>query len=214
MALIGVDEAGKGPVLGPMVTAAVRLPDESVLPVDVDDSKHLSPATRTRLASTLRETPSLTITTHHVTPDQIDTPTANLNTLTVTAHATVIETVATAGDHAIVDASDVNPDRFGHRVTANLTRPLTVTAEHHADETHDITAAASIIAKVERDECLTTLAARHGEIGSGYPSDPTTRSYLREYYETHREFPAFARTSWETCTTIRNTVDQPSLDGF
>jgi ribonuclease HII len=75
-------------------------------------------------------------------------------------------------------------------------------------------AAASIVAKVERDRHVDDLRAEYGEVGSGYPSDPTTRTFLRDYVRDHGELPACARTSWKTCDDVLVAATQSALDEF
>jgi ribonuclease HII len=91
---------------------------------------------------------------------------------------------------------------------------LTVRAEHGADAAHDLVAAASVVAKVERDRRIEHVAAEYGEVGSGYPSDPTTRAFLREYVREHGTLPACARSSWATADDALAAAEQSALDEF
>ncbi|MFB6103318.1 MAG: ribonuclease HII [Haloplanus sp.] len=210
---IGADEAGKGPVLGPMVAAAVRAPADAV-PAGVDDSKRLAPARREELATRLRNHPAVDVGVAVVTPARIDDPGTDMNGLTVAAQADAIAAVARDDDTALVDAGDVDADRFGRRVRDTLDAAVPVRAEHGADERHAHVAAASIVAKVERDARIETLAAEYGEVGSGYPSDGTTRAFLAEYVREHGELPACARESWATCDDVLAAAEQSSLSEF
>lgn len=216
MPTFGVDEAGKGPVLGPMVAACV-VADPADLPADVDDSKRLSPARREALAATLREDDAVTVGVTRVGVERIDDPATDMNSLTVAAHA---EALAAAlgddpGDHAgVVDAGDVDAARFARRVVDAAPGDLSVTAEHGADETHAIVGAASIVAKVERDASVAALADEYGDVGSGYPSDPATREFLRRHVRDHGELPACARRSWQTSRDALAAVQQGTLDEF
>jgi ribonuclease HII len=89
-----------------------------------------------------------------------------------------------------------------------------VHAEHSADGTYPIVAAASIVAKVERDRRVEELRDEYGDVGSGYPSDPTTRAFLREYVREHGRLPACARASWKTCDDVLCANEQSALDDF
>ncbi len=216
---IGVDEAGKGPVLGPMVAAAVRA--EAVdLPDGIADSKRLTPATRESLADRLHATDAVDIGVGVVTVDEIDDPETDMNRLTVAAQVRAITAVAEGGDRAIVDAGDVSESRFGRRVTEGVTSEgtdIVVTAEHGADEEHELAAAASIVAKVERDSRMAAVGADYddcGPVGSGYPSDPTTREFLATYVDHHGELPACARRSWSTCEDLLAAKNQADLSDF
>jgi len=214
MAVFGVDEAGKGPVLGSMFAAAVRA-EPAALPPGVDDSKNLTRERREELARRLRADDDVAVGVSEIAPARIDDPETDMNTLTVLAHAAALDRVAVAGDEGIVDAGDTNAVRFGHRVTDAAETDVEVRAEHGADEAHALVGAASIIAKVERDAHVARLAEAHdADLGSGYPSDPTTRTFLEEYVATHDELPDCARESWQTCRDVLAARVQTGLDEF
>ena len=210
---VGADEAGKGPVLGPMVAAAVRAPADA-LPEAVDDSKRLSPTRRDELAARLRDDPAVAVGVATVTPTRIDDPTTDMNGLTVAAQAESIRAVVVDGDAVTVDAGDVDADRFGRRVREGVDAAVSVRAEHRADERYAHVAAASVIAKVERDARIDALADAYGEVGSGYPSDERTRAFLAEYVRDNGELPACARASWATCDDVLAAAEQSSLSEF
>ncbi|WP_254546077.1 ribonuclease HII [Halomarina pelagica] len=211
----GADEAGKGPVLGPMVAACVVAP-ASALPDGIDDSKRLAPARRESLAASLRAHADVTVGVARIPVARIDDPGADMNSLTVAAHAEAIADAGVPGRglSGVVDAGDVDAARFGRRVAAALDAEVEVHPEHRADETHPHVAAASVIAKVERDARVARIAAEYGEVGSGYPSDPITREFLREYVREHGALPACARSSWKTCDDVLAAAEQSSLDAF
>jgi ribonuclease HII len=209
----GVDEAGKGPVLGPMVAACV-VAEPALLPDDIDDSKALSATRRELFAKQLREDSDVHIGTACVSTERIDDPTTDMNTLTVTAHAKALTQVVRGGLSGVVDACDTNADRFARRVVERVDTSIDVCAEHAADETYPLVGAASVIAKVKRDAAIDTLHSEYGDVGSGYPSDPTTRAFLEEYVEEHGQLPACARTSWKTSEDVLAAREQTSLDSF
>ncbi|MFD1585922.1 ribonuclease HII [Halorientalis brevis] len=212
----GVDEAGKGPVLGSMFAAAVRA-DPAVLPAGIDDSKNLSVARREEFASALRADDRVTVGLAEIPPDRIDDPETDMNTLTVAAQADALDAVARDGDRGAVDAGDTDAARFGRRVGDHVAADLDVVAEHGADETYALVGAASIIAKVARDAHVENLAARHDsydDVGSGYPSDPATREFLRAYVSDHGELPSCARASWQTSQDVLAAAAQTGLDEF
>jgi ribonuclease HII len=209
---VGVDEAGKGPVLGPMVAAAVRV-DPTTLPDGVDDSKRLSAERRTTLDARLRDG-SATVAVAPVSVARIDDPATDMNSLTVAAHAEAVAAVATDGDAVVVDAGDVDADRFGRRVRGAVDADVTVRAEHRDDGSYPVVAAASVVAKVERDAAVERLATDYGDVGSGYPSDPTTREFLREWVRRRGELPDCARASWSTCDDLLAAAEQSALSEF
>ena len=220
---IGVDEAGKGPVIGPMVAAAVRAA-EADLPDGIDDSKRLTAATRESIATQLRESPAVVVGLGVVTTDEIDDAETDMNSLTVAAQVRALGDVVIDGDHALVDAGDVSESRFARRVADGVADAGTdteggvaidVTAEHGADEASQLVGAASIIAKVERDSRIDALSENYDhDVGSGYPSDPTTRTFLADYVDHHSELPACARASWATCEDVVAAAEQSELAEF
>jgi ribonuclease HII len=207
----GVDEAGKGPVLGSMFAAAIRAP-RAELPDGIDDSKRLSTERREDLAAQLRENPLVEVGVAEITPARIDA--GNMNDLTVSAHAKAADAVVRAGDAGLCDAGDVDADRFASRVETRISASASVDAVHRADESDALVGAASIIAKSEREAHVDALRDRFGEIGSGYPSDRTTRTFLSRYFGEHGEFPPPTRRSWSTCDSIRASTEQTEFGEF
>jgi len=134
--------------------------------------------------------------------------------------------VARDGDRVIADAGDVSESRFARRVREGVTdvgaadgTPLAVEvhAEHGADGTYPLVAAASVVAKVERDARIEALAdefSEFGPVGSGYPSDPTTREFLRSYVGATGELPDCARASWSTSADVLAAAEQSGLSDF
>jgi ribonuclease H, mammalian HI/archaeal HII subfamily len=215
---IGVDEAGKGPVLGPMIAAAVRIDDEVDLPDGVADSKQLTVAKRESLAAELRDVAAVDTAVGVITTDEIDAPETDMNGLTVIAQVRALTGVASDGDRALVDAGDVSESRFGRRVQEAVVKrgvDIDVTAEHGADDDSRLVGAASIIAKIERDRRITAIDEEYDTaVGSGYPSDPTTRQFLADYVDHHDELPACTRTSWATCEDVLAAAEQSELAEF
>lgn len=219
-AYVGVDEAGKGPVIGPMVVAAVRA-EPARLPADVDDSKRLSTQRRTEIAAALRDDDAVALTVVTVDPPAIDAPTSDMNTLTVQGHAQAVSGVVRPGDRVIADAGDTSESRFASRLTSSVADgvrdAITVAAAHGADETDPVVGAASVVAKVARDARIAAIDRAYPayeSVGSGYPSDPTTRAFLRAYVRDHGDVPPHARRSWATCADVLVAAEQSALDEF
>ncbi|ACL16315.1 ribonuclease HII [Methanosphaerula palustris] len=197
--ICGVDEAGKGAVLGPMVVAGVASRDVSaVAALGVRDSKQLTRLKREDLYDQIRSICTTTVTVLSAADIDLARESATMNMIVARGHAAVISTLTPT--LAYVDACDVNADRYRETVTALLEPAAScqVIAEHRADSTYPIVAAASIIAKVTRDRLVDALADECGQIGSGYPSDRYTIAYLSDYIRRHHAPPACARKSWKT----------------
>jgi ribonuclease HII len=207
----GVDEAGKGPVLGSMFAAAV-VADPATLPEDVADSKRLTPDQRERLAADIREVAEVGVA--EIPVERIDDPETDMNALTVQAQVDALAEVAADGLAGYVDAGDVNEDRFGRRVAAGVGADVDVTAEHGADDEYAIVEAASIVAKVARDSHVESLSESYGKVGSGYPSDPTTQEFLEDYVREHGALPDCARESWQTSQDALAAAEQSGLGDF
>lgn len=113
-----------------------------------------------------------------------------------------------------LDAGDTDEKRFERRVRNCLEMPATLRAEHGADERYTIVGAASIIAKEAREQHVESLAEKYGRVGSGYPSDQTTREFLETYVRENHSLPACARTSWGTSRDVLAALDQSTLTEF
>ncbi|MHC3129940.1 MAG: ribonuclease HII [Candidatus Bathyarchaeota archaeon] len=213
MLIAGVDEAGRGPVIGPLVIAGVSI-DEKDLPKLVDlgvkDSKLLSPQKRETLAVYIRE---LALKWHIIllSPAEIDRVVESkrklhkLNRLEAVTMARVIAVLKP--DVVYVDASDVLADRFGEHIAENLSFSPKIISEHKADVKYPIVSAASIIAKVERDTVISQLQKKHGNIGCGYPSDSNTIKFLEDWIRNFGSYPDFVRKSWKTAKRVKSEAD-------
>ena len=213
MLMAGVDEAGRGSVIGPLVIAGVSV-EENDLPklvdIGVKDSKLLSPQKRETLATQIRK---LALNCHVVflSPVEIDHVVETgkrlhrLNRFEAQSMARVIAVLKP--DVAYVDASDVIADRFGEHIAENLDFTLKIVSEHKADITYPIVSAASIIAKVERDQAISNLQKKHGNLGCGYPSDSNTINFLGDWIRKFGSYPDFVRKSWKTSKRVMMESD-------
>ncbi len=212
----GIDEAGRGPVIGPLVVAGVAVPDPAVLlELGVKDSKQLPPAKRDRLARILRDLPGAVVEVRVIEAPVLDEEMAraSLNEIEARRFADITACLAAAGARRVVaDAADVDAVRFGRRIARELPADLPqghpeVLAEHRADATWPCVAAASIIAKTVRDDAVAALARRLERIldrplGSGYPSDPKTQAFLKAWLEAHGDLPEGTRRSWRPARAL------------
>ena len=196
MQICGVDEAGRGSMLGPLVVAGITISKSKIKllkKLGVRDSKKLSPAAREYLYKKIIET----VDDYHVIripPRVIDKSVANhsLNHLEAKYMAKVISKLSPST--AFVDSCDVNSKRFGKEIS-ELTSNTKIRSYHHADSKFVTVSAASILAKVSRDRAIMRLANSH-DIGSGYPSDPKTKMFVKKSLRRNRDMP-FLRKSWK-----------------
>ncbi|MFC7232086.1 ribonuclease HII [Saliphagus sp. GCM10025308] len=218
-----------------MFAAAVWAPTRDALPDGVADSKRLSLERRETLAETIRADARLRVGVAEITTDRIDAPDTDMNGLAVEAHASALEGAVEASGAAEAagespstlehggtseppvvhcDACDTDAERFARRVADACALETTVEATHGADDDDPLVGAASIVAKVERDAHVAAIADEYGEVGSGYPSDPTTRAFLEEYVARCGALPPFARASWSTCADVLADAEQTGLGQF
>jgi ribonuclease HII len=209
MLIAGVDDAGRGAVIGPLVIAGVLL-DEKDIPklvaLRVRDSKLLSPKRREELSGAIRPL----VLKYHVEklwPKEIDKVVNShiklqkLNRLEAQTMAKVID--ALKPDKAIVDASDVNAARYKEHILESLSYKPEIISEHKADRNYPIVSAASIIAKVERDKAIAELTQKFGEMGCGYPTDSQTIAFLEDWLKQYGEYSDFVRKSWKPAKKLK-----------
>ncbi|WP_148882005.1 ribonuclease HII [Thermococcus aciditolerans] len=208
MKLAGIDEAGRGPVIGPMVIAAVVVDERNVPKLEelgVKDSKKLTPRRRERLFDEI-----ISLLDDYVVlelwPEEIDSREGTLNEFEVENFVKALNSLKVKPDVIYIDAADVKEARFGEDIGKRLDFEAEIIAEHKADDKFVPVSAASIIAKVTRDRAIEKLKEEYGEIGSGYPSDPRTRKFLENYYREHGEFPPIVRRSWKTLKKIEEKL--------
>ncbi|HSV42801.1 MAG TPA: ribonuclease HII [Methanomassiliicoccales archaeon] len=197
-----MDEAGRGPVLGPLVVAAVMLPDDSPLrEMQVRDSKKLSAAKRDALALEIRKVARVEV--RSLEPAEIDGRGAqrSLNVLEAEAFASLIERLRP--DEVFVDACDAVEDNFSRAIRTNLSYMPMMVCKHRADDLYPVVSAASIIAKTVRDARIEEISRELGaDIGSGYPTDEVTIRFLTNWIKEKGDLPPQARRSWETASRL------------
>ncbi|MDA4118350.1 MAG: ribonuclease HII, partial [Thaumarchaeota archaeon] len=188
----GVDEAGRGSVLGPLAVAGVSLDSSRLCELEalgVKDSKLLTPNERESLYVEILKICS-TVMVSRIPPREID------NYLEAIHMAKVIDTLR--AEEVFIDAPDKNPARWTGELESLLSCKPRIVAEHRADVNYVVVSAASIVAKVERDQDVAELREIHGDFGSGYPSDPDTIEFLRSWMQKENARPEFSRKSWKT----------------
>ncbi|MGB9135451.1 MAG: ribonuclease HII [Candidatus Bathyarchaeia archaeon] len=209
MRILGIDEAGRGCVMGPLVVGGVlidRRRQSELVQLGVKDSKLLSSPRREQLAKEIRRI-SIDTCIIKLSPAEIDKVVESrrklhkLNRLEAQTMAKIIEKLKP--DIAIVDAPDVLASRYKDHITECLPFSVQVVSEHKADKNHPAVSAASIIAKVERDHDIEALKAQYGDFGSGYTSDPKTQAFLENLAAKHSAYPCFVRCSWKPAKTAK-----------
>jgi len=212
----GLDEAGRGCLLGPLVVAGVSVTADGARrfrEMGVRDSKKLSGSQREALYPEILRV-ARKVYWVGISPGEIDTVVIRgkklrkLNYLEAVYFARVIDELGAS--KVTVDASDVVPERFRDDILANLGKRCEVSAFHKADRDFPVVSAASIIAKVERDRAVARLRDEHGDFGSGYPSDPMTRAFFVDRIGRGEPLPGYVRKSWKTWLNLEQTL----IDAF
>jgi ribonuclease HII len=204
MLVCGVDDAGRGSVLGPLVIAGISIEKSKIkqlVKIGVKDSKQLSPQSREKLYKQILSI----VDGYHVakiSPKIIDKSVSKnlLNQLEANYMAKVIKKLEAGSSY--VDSCDVNPKRFGLYIS-NIAKTGKIISSHHADRKYPVVSAASIIAKVSRDREIEKLR-KHHDLGSGYPSDSKTMGFIKGWISQNGGVPVFVRKSWKPVKILLN----------
>ena len=214
--IVGIDEAGRGPVLGPLVMAALAFKEEDIKKLEwlgVKDSKLLSQPVREELFDQIREIVH-DFRIEVIEPDAIDLSVSgqgsNLNWLEADTSARMISELQ--ADKAIVDCPSINLESYKNYLVNQLTHQSELIVEHKADLNHFPVAAASVIAKVIRDRQIERMKVEIGiDFGSGYMSDPKTQKFLTNYAEEHAQI---FRKSWKSYQKVEDLKRQKTLGDY
>ena len=214
MLVLGIDEAGRGPVIGDMFIVGLVVDRGSLShlkSLGVKDSKSLTPKAREDLLTDIVAYARFIVVTR-VTPDEIDR--VSLNALfrdRVKRLLVMVKNKVGCVDRVVIDLAGSEGDlrSFLSRLCPNTS----LIAEYKADVKYVEVSAASIVAKVLRDKHIKCLSAVYGDLGSGYPSDPKTIKWLREWYRRHGSLPPIVRKKWVTVRKVLR-LRQRSLDEF
>ncbi len=222
MIVAGVDEAGRGPVIGPLVLAIAAADSEKLdllNDLGVKDSKKLSPKTRERIFKELKK--NLNFFDYKIIfPAEIDLAVAskeyNLNWLEADATSFLINKAiknlnskGKAIKELYVDLPSTNQLAYISYLKQRIKFDIKIIAEHKADDTYLIVSAASIIAKVIRDNEIEKLRQIYGDFGSGYPADPKTQKFLKQNFKKYDIF----RKSWKSYKKLVSK-NEKSLNAF
>ena len=218
--ILGIDDAGRGPVLGPMVLAGCLVTPElekKFKNLGIKDSKQLTPKRREMLAEKVKEMAE-TFEIVLATPKEIDSnfnEGSNLNKLEARKMAEIINRVNKGYTKikVVIDCPSTGIAKWTDYLRTHIENlsNLEIVCEHKADQNHIAVSAASIIAKHIREFEMDKLREKYGrEIGSGYSSDPATIKYLEYHADKHGEDGLFRKT-WETWKVAFNKLGQKRL---
>jgi len=218
--IVGVDEAGRGPVLGPLVMVAIAMKESELKKLEwlgVKDSKQLSSEVREELFERIHEVVH-DFRIEVIEPDAIDLslrePGTNLNWLEAETCARMVSELDP--DTIIIDCPSPNIKAYTDFISSRLSKAVREKAqliiEHKADVNYIVASAASIVAKVIRDRAVDRIKNELGiDCGSGYTSDPKTQEFLEKY---HDKYPDLFRRGWQSYKNVVEKKKQRKLGEF
>ena len=216
MTVLGIDEAGRGPVIGDLVIAGVLIGKEDELKLKalgVKDSKLLKAEKREamfdKIIDIAKSTRIIIIKPKEI-DDALNSPNLNLNKLEALKSALIINEFRPST--AIVDCPSPNTKAYTDYLRMHLKDKKTeIIAEHKADANYAVVSAASILAKVVRDREIKKIISKYGDCGPGYQSNPVTQKFIRENWNKH---PEIFRKSWSTFKNQSNGKSQKKLGDY
>ncbi len=209
----------RGPVIGPLVVCAVKVDDNSKLVKNkIRDSKKLSPRRREYLAKKIIkfavEYEILVIPAKDIDDMR---KVMTLNEIEVNAFSKVIKKIKPK--LCYVDSADTDELRFKSNILKNLSFKPEIISRHKADDIYPVVGAASILAKIRRDQEIQDISFKLEKkiglpTGSGYPADPITVRFIRAWYRKYNKFPPEVRHSWNTIKRLEKNKKTKTLDDF
>lgn len=199
MLICGIDEAGRGPLLGPLVICGIMIEEKDIPKLQalgVKDSKLLTPKRREalfpKIKGIIKDFKIMQLQPKEI-DEAVESKTTNLNWLEAINDAIIINSLKP--DKAIIDCPTANTKAFKDFLTPLLKQSTELVIENKADLNYPVVSAASILAKVTRDAEIEKIKSKYGDFGSGYPADPKVKEFLKKNY---KKYPEIFRKSWST----------------
>jgi len=212
--ILGIDEAGRGPVIGPLIMAGVMINDGKQAELgEVKDSKLIPHKTRLELDKKIKQNSKFKII--KVSPEEIDKAVEskegmNVNWLEAHKQAEIINSLNP--NTAIIDCPSINCKAYEEYLKNLLeNKNIKLIVEHKADMKYPVCSAASILAKVKREEEMDKIKKKYGDTGPGYPANETTQNFVKENWQ---KYPEIFRKSWSTFKRHAKQKDQKKLGEF
>ena len=217
--ILGIDEAGRGPVIGSMFIGGFLVDEDKIEDLEelgVKDSKKLSDKKRERIRGQLEEVGEVFL--EEITASEIDDlrEVMSLNEIELKGFADIVD--SSEPDEVFMDLPEPDGERFIGKVKDLLdinSEKIDFTAEHGADDTFPVVSAASIVAKSARESHVEKLQQKYGyDFASGYPHDKPTIEFLENFIDEKDRLPEETRLSWSTAERILKKQQQGSLQDF
>jgi len=213
----GLDEAGRGAVIGPLVIAGVSVSkknEKRLKSLKLKDSKEHTPKQRELLAKEIDKIADdiVIVKLSACRIDNMRKNGTNLNSIETEKFADILSLLNSGT--AYIDSHDVKPDRLKKTLNAMTNNISNLVVEHKADVRYPVVSAASIVAKVERDKEVKKLQKEFGDFGPGYSSNEKTIGWMENWLENNKDWPDIVRRSWVTAKEIKKKKSQKSVLGF
>lgn len=225
---MGIDDAGRGPLIGAMLMAGVLVNEtgqKKLKKIGCKDSKQLTREKREQLFDKIQEISE----GYHIvatSPTEIDGRASvglDLNKLEAIKTATIINALLEQYEeklkgeeiNVVVDCPSPNTESWKNYLKGHIKFDnINLRCEHKADINHVECSAASILAKVTRDNEIDKIKESIGiDFGSGYPSDERTIEFLEKHSKEFKNNGIFRKT-WGTWNDHVAKKEQKKLDGF
>ena len=219
MKVLGIDEAGRGPVIGSMFIGGFATDQKDLDRLEdlgVKDSKKLSDSRREGIRENLGEIGDSIV--EEFTASSIDSMMEGMtiNRIEIKGFARVIDQADP--DKVVMDLPEPDAEEFIEKIKKSMNSDSTdieFTAEHGADDSFPVVSAASIVAKSARESHVEELHSKYGyDFASGYPHDKPTINFLERYLDQEGELPPETRRSWSTAERLVDQHQQNSISDF
>jgi len=215
--VLGIDEAGRGAIIGPLVIAGLLIKnykEKKLKEYGVKDSKKITPEKREELAKKIKElSDDYIIFKIYSKQLNLEMEKRTLNEIELVRIVQIINSFWIRKPVVFVDSVEANSEKFKTKILAKLkNKDVELIVENFADEKFVVVSAASILAKVERDNEIKKLHEKYGYFGSGYPSDERTIEFLKNLDEA--KYGEIVRLKWNTLNKILKEKNQKNLLDF
>lgn len=212
--ILGIDEAGRGALIGPLVIAGLLIKkskEKKLKELGVKDSKKILSKKRIEIDKEIKKIADdyiiLKISSKQLNKEMEK---RNLNEIEITRIAQIINSFWMRKPKVFIDAIETNTEKFRNKILKKLkNKDIEIITENFADEKFVIVGGASILAKVERDKEISKLHKEYGFFGSGYPSDERTVKFLKKI--DRNKYNEIVRLKWITSENILKERNQKKL---
>jgi len=217
--VLGIDEAGRGPVLGSMFIGGFLIDEKETSKLEdigAKDSKKLSDRKRENIRGKLDSIGDIYL--EKFTASSIDRmmDVMSINDIELKGFADVIDRAEP--DKVIMDLPEPDAEKFIGKIKDLMDtehHQVEFVAEHGADDEYPVVSAASIVAKSARESHVEDLHSKYGyDFASGYPHDKPTIEFIEKYIEQEGELPSETRKSWSTAQRLMKQSSQNTLGDF